>query len=40
MFGGATLGTMIIPLMIYHTVQLMVCSAYVSRYAGADSDEA
>lgn len=40
MFGGATLGTMIIPLMIYHTVQLMVCSAYVSRYAVSDSDEA
>lgn len=37
MFGGATLGALIIPLMIYHTVQLMVCSWYVSRYAGSDN---
>lgn len=37
MFGGATLGALIIPLMIYHTVQLMVCSWYVSRYAGSEN---
>lgn len=34
-FGGATLGLLIIPLMIYHLVQLVMCSAYVSRLAAA-----
>lgn len=32
-FGGGALGVMIIPLMIYHMVQLVVCSAYASRRA-------
>lgn len=40
MFGGATLGALIIPLMVYHMVQLMVCSTYVSRYAGEDYSDA
>lgn len=35
-FGGAALGVLIIPLMIYHMVQLVMCSAYVSRIAEAD----
>ena len=39
MFGGATLGTLIIPLMIYHMTQLVICSSYVSRYAGADESQ-
>lgn len=30
-FGGASLGVLIIPLMIYHMSQLVICSAYVSR---------
>lgn len=30
-FGGASLGVLIIPLMIYHMCQLIICSAYVSR---------
>lgn len=30
-FGGASLGVLIIPLMIYHMVQLIICSAYASR---------
>ena len=37
--GGATLGVLIIPLMIYHLVQLLMCSAYVSRLA-AEPEEA
>lgn len=38
--GGATLGVLIIPLMIYHLVQLVVCSAYVSRVSSrADNTE-
>ena len=32
-FGGASLGVLIIPLMIYHMCQLIICSAYVSRLA-------
>ena len=32
-FGGASLGVLIIPLMIYHMSQLIICSAYVSRLA-------
>lgn len=32
-FGGATLGVLIIPLMIYHLVQLLICSTYVSHIA-------
>jgi len=32
-FGSASLGVLIIPLMIYHMSQLIVCSAYVSRLA-------
>ena len=30
-FGGASLGVLIIPLMIYHMCQLVICSAYASR---------
>lgn len=32
-FGGASLGLLILPLMIFHQVQLMVCSWLASRYA-------
>lgn len=32
-FGGGQLGVLIVPLMIYHLIQLMACSAYVSRLA-------
>lgn len=32
-FGGGAIGVIIIPLMIYHMVQLVVCSAYASRLA-------
>lgn len=32
-FGGGQLGVLIVPLMVYHLIQLMTCSAYVSRLA-------
>ena len=32
-FGGASLGLLILPLMIFHQVQLMVCSWLAARYA-------
>lgn len=33
MFGGASLGMMILPLMIFHQVQLVICSLRASTYA-------
>ncbi|HIW95872.1 MAG TPA: bile acid:sodium symporter [Candidatus Corynebacterium gallistercoris] len=33
MFGGADLGMMILPLMIFHQVQLVICSIRASTYA-------
>ncbi|MCZ9310172.1 bile acid:sodium symporter family protein [Corynebacterium uberis] len=36
MFGGAQLGLLIVPIMIFHQVQLMMCSWLASRYAQAD----
>lgn len=35
-FGGASLGLLILPLMIYHQVQLMICSWLAARYGRAD----
>ena len=32
--GGTSLGLLILPLMIYHQVQLMICSWLAARYAG------
>lgn len=32
-FGGGALGLLIVPLMIYHMLQLMVCSSLAARYA-------
>lgn len=32
-FGGANLGLLILPLMVFHQVQLMMCSWLASRYA-------
>ena len=33
MFGGGGLGMMILPLMIFHQVQLIICSFRASSYA-------
>ncbi|MEU4208282.1 bile acid:sodium symporter family protein [Rothia terrae] len=32
-FGGASVGLLILPLMLFHQVQLMICAARASRYA-------
>lgn len=32
-FGGAALGILIVPLMLYHMIQLMICSSLAARYA-------
>lgn len=41
-FGGASLGLLILPLMIYHQVQLMICSWLAARYAreGGEPEQA
>ena len=31
--GSTSLGLLILPLMIYHQVQLMICASVASRYA-------
>ncbi|WP_342318721.1 bile acid:sodium symporter family protein [Corynebacterium mayonis] len=31
-FGGAAVGILIVPLMLYHLIQLMICSAAAARY--------
>lgn len=38
-FGGAALGILIVPLMLYHMIQLMLCSSLAAHYAqSAESD--
>ncbi|WP_291314455.1 bile acid:sodium symporter family protein [Corynebacterium sp. UBA2622] len=39
-FGGASLGILIVPLMIYHLIQLMICSSLAARYARVAPAEA
>ncbi|MFC6338831.1 bile acid:sodium symporter [Pseudomonas sp. CCM 7891] len=33
LFAGATMGVLILPLMLFHQIQLMVCAALAQRYA-------
>jgi sodium/bile acid cotransporter 7 len=33
LFAGSTIGLLILPLMIFHQIQLMVCAALAQRYA-------
>ncbi|WP_298692393.1 bile acid:sodium symporter, partial [uncultured Corynebacterium sp.] len=37
--GSTSLGLLILPLMIYHQVQLMICSVLASRYAQEDEEQ-
>ncbi|MBK4139540.1 bile acid:sodium symporter [Corynebacterium macginleyi] len=37
--GSTSLGLLILPLMIYHQVQLMICSLLASRYAHQDEEQ-
>jgi sodium/bile acid cotransporter 7 len=34
LFGGQSLGLIVLPLMLFHQIQLMVCAALARRYAG------
>ena len=38
-FGGASLGLLILPLMIYHQIQLMICSWLAARYGKQAPEE-
>ena len=40
LFAGPTLGLIVLPLMIFHQLQLMACAALARRYACAPSSEA
>ena len=38
LFAGSTAGLIVIPLMIFHQVQLLACAALARRYAGRPAD--
>lgn len=38
-FSGAALGTLLLPLMIFHQIQLMVCAVLAKRYGQRPDDE-
>ena len=33
LFSGASMGTLLLPLMLFHQIQLMVCAVLAKRYA-------
>jgi sodium/bile acid cotransporter 7 len=37
LFSGATLGLVVLPLMIFHQMQLMACAALAQRYAAGQA---
>jgi solute carrier family 10 (sodium/bile acid cotransporter), member 7 len=40
LFPGATAGVLVLPLMLFHQIQLMACSVIAQRYGARPSDEA
>ena len=38
LFAGSAVGALILPLMLFHQIQLMVCAVLAQRYAGRGSD--
>src|SRR5690606_39618611 len=40
LFAGGAVGTLILPLMIFHQIQLMVCAVLAQRYARRPEDDA
>ncbi|MEH0196019.1 bile acid:sodium symporter family protein [Caulobacter sp. CCNWLY153] len=40
LFPGATAGVLVLPLMIFHQIQLMACSVLAQRYAARPADDA
>ncbi|MFT4252784.1 MAG: bile acid:sodium symporter family protein [Caulobacter sp.] len=40
LFPGATAGVLVLPLMIFHQIQLMACSVMAQRYGARPADEA
>ena len=39
LFPGATAGVLVLPLMIFHQIQLMACSVLAQRYAARPADD-
>jgi sodium/bile acid cotransporter 7 len=37
LFAGGTVGLIVLPLMLFHQLQLMVCAALARRYAADDA---
>lgn len=40
LFTGSAIGPALLPLIIFHQIQLMVCSVMAQRYARRDTDVA
>ncbi|MEZ5629021.1 MAG: bile acid:sodium symporter [Rhodocyclaceae bacterium] len=40
LFAGAAVGPLILPLMLFHQIQLMVCAALAQHYAQRDETPA
>ena len=38
LFPTAVIGTMVLPLMIFHQIQLMVCAVLARRYASREEE--
>ncbi|MNJ03304.1 hypothetical protein D3C73_1635720 [compost metagenome] len=38
LFVGSGIGAMILPLMLFHQIQLMVCAVLAQRYASREQD--
>ncbi len=38
LFAGSAVGALILPLMLFHQIQLMVCAVLAQRYASRESD--
>ena len=39
LFAGTTLGFVVLPLMIFHQIQLLVCAAIAKRYAATNATD-
>jgi sodium/bile acid cotransporter 7 len=40
LFAGSTMGPVLLPIMLFHQIQLMVCAVLAQRYARREAVEA
>ncbi|MNN88460.1 hypothetical protein D3C81_2061470 [compost metagenome] len=40
LFAGGTIGVILLPLMLFHQIQLMVCAVLAQRYARRTEEQA